>query len=66
MPMDHVVFLDDDQYWPPTFLSRLLAEHKQKGMTAWWYGKRLRKSKQGVANYWKPMEEFYAVLQEKH
>ena len=40
-PLDNVIFLDDDQYWPPNFLSSLLKDYKPKGMTTW-YGKQFQ------------------------
>jgi len=51
-PLDHVIFLDDDQYWPKDFLSKLLRGHKPKGMTTW-YGKTFERVSSGYANYWK-------------
>jgi len=53
VPLDDVIFLDDDQYWQPNFLSSLLGEHRPKGMTTW-YGKTFEKDSNGYADYWNP------------
>jgi hypothetical protein len=53
-PLDYILFVDDDQYWDPTFASSLLAEHKPKGMTSW-YGKTFddqRRNASVTADYW--------------
>ena len=57
-PLDEVVFLDDDQYWPPTFLSTLLDAHQPKSISTW-YGKTFNKEEgvsdtNGLRSYWKP------------
>ena len=53
-PMDMVIFVDDDQYWVPNFLTSLLSYHRPKGMTTW-YGKTFSKTDfhTGLADYWK-------------
>ncbi|CAB9506931.1 expressed unknown protein [Seminavis robusta] len=38
-PLDHVVFLDGNQYWSPTYLASLTHQHRPRGMTTW-IGKR--------------------------
>ncbi|CAB9497318.1 Glycosyl transferase [Seminavis robusta] len=52
-PMDLVVFVDDDQFWFPDFLSALLTYFKPRGMTTW-YGKTFPNTDQqtGKADYW--------------
>ena len=56
-PIDEVVFVDDDQYWPPTFVSTLLKAHQPKSVSTW-YGKTFRKEQEsgegGLPSYWKP------------
>jgi len=54
-PLDHVIFLDDDQYVPENFLSSLLTDHRPKGMTTW-YGKIFQQDDATeIANYWDPV-----------
>jgi hypothetical protein len=62
-PLDEVIFLDDDQYWPNTFISALLRAHRTKSMTTW-YGKNFYKSVAdgGLAQYWKQDDNFYDVV----
>jgi len=52
-PLDSVIFVDDDQYWGPTFVSSLLTEHNPRGMTTW-YGKIYDKDRKpsGNGKYW--------------
>lgn len=57
-PLDEVVFLDDDQYWPPTFLSALLDAYQPKSISTW-YGKTFSKEAatsdtNGLSSYWQP------------
>ena len=54
LPLDFVFFLDDDQYWAPTFLSSLLRDHKPKGMTTW-FGKTFKHRPSKRATYYKPV-----------
>jgi len=65
VPLDDVVFLDDDQYWSEDFLSKLLNEHRSKGMTTW-YGKTFQKDETGIANYWKPVYGLIDIVRGKH
>lgn len=52
-PMDFVVFVDDDQFWFPNFVSSLLTYFKPRGMTTW-HGKTFPNTDQktGMADYW--------------
>jgi glycosyltransferase involved in cell wall biosynthesis len=52
--MDFVIFVDDDQFFPPNFVSSLLAYFKPRGMTTW-YGKTFSTKETGMANFWNPM-----------
>ena len=58
-PLNEVVFLDDDQYWPPTFISTLLKNHRPKSISTW-YGKTFQDEVAATAgtaelpSYWKP------------
>lgn len=56
-PIDEIIFLDDDQYWPPTFLSNLLKAHRPKSISTW-YGKTFLNQDIGhgdsTYSYWKP------------
>lgn len=54
-PLDQVIFLDDDQYFPTNLLSTFLQAYKPKSMTTW-YGKTFHESASsgGLAQYWKP------------
>ena len=62
--LDEVIFLDDDQYWAPTFVSTLLEAHQTKSMTSW-YGKTYEPDEKGVGQYWKPMLGFTDLIQGK-
>jgi len=54
IPMDYVIFLDDDQIWQPTHISNLLNEYRPKSMTTW-YGKLFANKHRGEpADYWTP------------
>ena len=56
-PLDEVIFLDDDQYWPPTFFSTLLKAHKPKSISTWYgktFGKQAASCEDGLPSYWKP------------
>ncbi|CAB9512856.1 expressed unknown protein [Seminavis robusta] len=52
-PLDMVVFVDDDQYWPPSFVGALLERHRPKGIVTW-YGKVFsqRNTDTGLGDYW--------------
>ena len=75
-PIDEVIFLDDDQYWEPTFVASLLKSHKPKGMTTW-YGKKwikqneLKKTNKqtpknnDLAKYWYPSVENVELLKKE-
>jgi len=63
VPLDEVVFLDDDQYWHPTFLSSLIKEHRPKGMTTW-YGKIFVNTPSG-ADYWNPTLTMADIVEAK-
>ena len=64
-PLDEVIFLDDDQYWPPDFISLLLEEHKPKGITTW-YGKTFQVESDGIAKYWKPIHGLFDLIRGKY
>jgi hypothetical protein len=49
-PMDFVIFVDDDQFFPPNFVSSLLSYSKPRGMTTW-YGKTFSTTKTGIADF---------------
>lgn len=62
-PLEEVVFLDDDQYFPPTLLSLFVEKHRTKSMTTW-YGKTFKKNgaNNKLANYWEPDFSFKDVV----
>mmetsp|Transcript_38122 Transcript_38122/g.92729 ORF Transcript_38122/g.92729 Transcript_38122/m.92729 type:complete len:799 (-) Transcript_38122:70-2466(-) len=60
--LDEVIFVDDDQYWPPTFFATLLQSHKPKSMTTW-YGKTfLRNNSTSLGSYWNPEYGLHDVM----
>lgn len=63
VPLDEVIFLDDDQYWHPTFLSSLTKEHRPKGMTTW-YGKIFVNTPSG-ADYFAPTISMTDIVEGK-
>ena len=61
--LDSVIFVDDDQYWAPTFVESLLALQRPQGMVTW-YGKTFatRDQQTGLADYWKPTMSWTDIL----
>jgi glycosyltransferase involved in cell wall biosynthesis len=53
-PMDFVVFVDDNQFFPPNFVSSLLTYFKPRGMTTW-YGKTFSTRETGMPDFGNPV-----------
>jgi len=64
VPLDHVIFVDDDQVWPDGFFLELLLSYAPKTSTHW-YGKVYQPQSTPV-NYWESAISMAEIVDRSH